>query len=103
MARISEFLGIDTPKDRLAELAAAASFEAMKTDGEALLPDIEQSFDRGTERFLNKGVNGRWRDVLTPDDLARYQALVERKLSPSLAAWLERGRLLAGDPRAMAD
>jgi hypothetical protein len=28
---------------------------------------------------------------------------VERKLSPSLAAWLERGRLLAGDPRAMAD
>ena len=103
MRRISDFLGIDTPEDRLAELAAAASFEAMKTDGEALLPDIEQSFDRGADRFLNKGFNGRWRDVLTEEDLARYQAVVERKLSPSLAAWLERGRLLAGDPRAMAD
>jgi len=103
MRRISEFLEIDTPEDRLPALAAAAEFNAMKADGAALLPGIEQAFDRGADRFLNKGVNGRWRDVLTAEDLARYEAAARRKLSPSLASWLEHGRLAAGDPRRLPD
>lgn len=103
MKRISQFLEIDTPDERLETLAAAARFEAMKAQGEALLPDIEMAFDHGAERFLNKGTNGRWHDVLTEADLARYQAVVERKLSPSCAAWLEKGRLGAGDPLTLAD
>ena len=103
MRRISEFLEIDTPDDLLDELASNAEFAAMKKQGAALLPQMSLAFDSGVERFLNKGTNGRWKDALTPDDLARYHAAAERKLSPSLAAWLERGRHLAGDPRAMAD
>lgn len=103
MRRISDFLEIDTPDDVLGELAAAAGFEAMKRDGPALLPTFEQAFDRGSQRFLNKGSNGRWQGALTPEDLARYDAVAKRKLSTSLAAWIERGRLLAGDPRELAD
>lgn len=103
MARISAFLGIDTPAERLPELAAAASFESMKATGEALLPRIGEHFDHGAERFLNKGVNGRWRDALTAEDLARYEAVFRRKVSPACAAWLEHGRHAAGDPRDAAD
>jgi hypothetical protein len=40
--------------------------------------------------------------VLTPDDLARYDALVRLKFSATQAAWVEHGRA-AGDPRALAD
>ncbi len=103
MARISEFLEIDTPAERLPKLAAAASFEAMKSSGEALLPKIGEHFDHGAKRFLNKGVNGRWRDVLTDADLARYEAVFRRKVSPACADWLENGKAGAGDPRTAAD
>lgn len=103
MRRISDFLEIDTPSDRLAELAKAASFEAMKANGEALLPKIKTFFDNGPQRFLNKGANGRWRDILTDADLARYEAVFRRKVSAACADWLEHGRLGAGDPRALPD
>ena len=103
MRRISRFLEIDTPESLMPQLVQAATFENMKAQGEALLPDLRQSFDTGSERFLNKGTNGRWKDVLTPDDLARYDALIRRKLSPSAARWLEHGRLIAGDPATLAD
>ncbi len=103
MRRISEFLEIDTPPAVLRELAAAAQFEAMKAQGPALLPHIGEHFDKGSERFLNRGVNGRWRDVLNADDLARYAAVVKRKLSPACAEWLEKGRLGTCDPTTAAD
>ena len=103
MRRISDFLEIETPPDRLAALAQAAGFEAMKADGEALLPRVGESFDHGAARFLNKGVNGRWRGVLTDADLARYEAVLRRKVSPACADWLEHGRRGAGDPRGLPD
>ena len=103
MRRISDFLEIDTPADRLAALAEAAGFDAMKASGEALLPNLRTFFDHGSQRFLNKGSNGRWRDVLTDADLARYDAVFRRKVSPTCADWLEHGRLGAGDPRSAPD
>jgi aryl sulfotransferase len=59
--------------------------------------------DHGTDRFLNKGVNGRWRDVLTDDDLARYDALVRSRLTPGAAEWIEKGRLGAGEVEEIID
>ena len=103
MRRISDFLEIETPEETLARLADAARFETMKRQGEEMLPQLRFAFDNGAERFLNKGENGRWKDVLTDADLARYEALVKRRLSPALAAWLAGGRTAAGDPRASAD
>jgi aryl sulfotransferase len=99
MGRISEFLDIETPPGLLAELATAATFESMKRHGEELMPQLRMSFDHGAERFINKGVNGRWKDFLTESDLARYDALVARKLSPAMARWIEHGSRVAGDPR----
>jgi aryl sulfotransferase len=75
----------------------------MQANGEALLPRIGEHFDHGAKRFLNKGVNGRWRDILTEADLARYEAVFRRKVSPACADWLEHGRLGAGDPRKARD
>ena len=67
------------------------------------MPRVNQSFDRGAERFFNKGVNGRWRDVLTREDQELYAAKVRAKFTPGLAAWVERGRLETGDPRTAPD
>jgi len=47
----------------------------------------------GGSTFINKGTNGRWKDMLTEADLAKYAAKVEEKLSPACARWLETGEL----------
>ena len=50
------------------------------------------NFEGGAQNFLFKGTNGRWRDVLTADELAAYAKRVAEFLPSDAAAWLERGR-----------
>ena len=52
-------------------------------------------FKEGGKTFINKGTNGRWRDVLTADDIARYEAEVAKNLTPDAARWLATGELPA--------
>ena len=103
MRRISKFLEIDTPADLMPSLAEAAGFERMKRDAADLVPRAREIWNGGADRFVYKGVNGRWRDVLSEGDLARYEALAARKWSAAQAAWIRAGRRVAGDPRESAD
>ena len=41
--------------------------------------------------FFFKGTNGRWVDVLTPEDLELYEQARQRVLSADCAEWLEKG------------
>jgi aryl sulfotransferase len=102
MKRIAAFLGIETPAALWPELVEAATFEKMKNEGAALLPGIEMAIRGGHQTFINKGTNGRWKDVLTPDDIAFYRNRAAQALPPGLNDWLENGRK-GGDPKAMAD
>ena len=45
-------------------------------------------FEGGARRFFHKGTNGRWRGVLTEEDLALYETAAAR-LDPELRSWLE--------------
>ncbi len=83
------------------EQVEAASFAAMKSQGHALLPEAQQLWNGGAGRFLNKGTNGRWPNRLAATDLACYHERVRLEFPPELARWLEHGRLVAGDPRAL--
>lgn len=103
MRRIASFLGIEVDDAVWPSLVRAASFEAMRAAGDELMPQTRVMFAEGSKRFFNKGVNGRWRAVLTDDDVALYEARVRECLSPGLAAWLQGGRRQAGDPRAALD
>jgi aryl sulfotransferase len=53
---------------------------------------LQRTFDGGAARFLHKGTNGRWKDVVSSADLARYDALVEVLFTPDLAYWVSHGR-----------
>jgi aryl sulfotransferase len=103
MRRIADFLEISVPAGMMAELVDAATFDRMKKDGDALMPIAQMAWDKGADRFIYKGTNGRWKDVLTAEDLARYEALVAKKWSKAAAAWVTGGRRIAGDPRTSAD
>jgi aryl sulfotransferase len=103
MRRIADFLGIGIEEHLWPSLVQAAGFEAMRAAGDELMPFTKTMFAEGAQRFFNKGVNGRWREVLSEDDLALYDARVREMLTPGLAAWLERGRCRSGDPRSAPD
>jgi aryl sulfotransferase len=93
MRRIAAYLGIEIPESLWPELIDAAGFEKMKAQGDLLFPIAQQVWDRGSSRFFNKGTNGRWLDVFSPDDLARYDHLVSTCFTPDLARWVAHGRL----------
>ena len=103
MRRIAAFLDIEIADRLWPEIVAAAGFDAMKNASEALMPGAAFAWKGGGKTFLNKGTNGRWHDIYSAEDLARYQERMAAEFSPGLAAWCEHGRLLAGDPRATAD
>ena len=73
------------------EIVAAAGFDAMKAQGEMLLGHQQQTFVGGAAQFLHKGTNGRWKDVVSSADLARYDAQVEALFTPDLAHWVANG------------
>jgi aryl sulfotransferase len=100
MRRIARFLDIEVPEQKWPVLAEAATFAAMKRDPEVLGPEMDVIFEGGANRFLYKGTNDRWRDVLTSDDVALYEAAAKRTLTPDLKRWLERGAASGIDPKS---
>jgi aryl sulfotransferase len=103
MRRVARFIDVEVDESVWSHLVGAARFQAMCDAGESLMPHAGTLFPEGARRFFFKGTNGRWRGILTDEDLALYQAKARMKFPAALASWLERGRCDAGDPREVAD
>jgi aryl sulfotransferase len=103
MRRVSAFLDIPVDERLWPSLVAAARFDAMRESGAALMPRGRGIWQNGHESFFHAGTNARWRDVLTPADVALYEDRLARETSPALARWLVGGRRAAGDPRTTED
>jgi aryl sulfotransferase len=91
--RLADFLDIDVPEERWESLLAEVTIDAMRRDARGADNEDPAAmiFEGGVSRFLYKGTNGRWRGVLTEEDLAMYDAAAAA-LDPSLRRWLEGGR-----------
>ena len=90
MRRVADHVGIEVDEEKWPALVDAARFQSMKGKAADLLGPMDR-FAGGADAFLYKGSNGRWREALTADDLALYDA-VAAKLDPEVRAWLEGGR-----------
>src|SRR5262249_16846321 len=93
MHRISTFLEIPVGEAIWPTLVEAATFDAMKRDGAAILPGVERELIGGVDSFLAQGSGYRWQEILSEDLLVRYAAKLSGEASPGLAAWLHQGRL----------
>jgi len=106
MRRVAAFTDIDVAEDVWPKLVDAARFNAMKQHAKRNEEHIALIFDGGADRFYNKGTNGRWRDLLTADDLTLYETSAAQ-LDPELRSWLEggtapvEGALIGGHPHAL--
>ena len=91
MRAIADFLEIDIPEARWDAIVEHCGFDYMKANAARVAPLGGAIFDGGAETFVNKGTNGRWRDVLSPEEIAAYEAVALEKLGPDCARWLATG------------
>lgn len=92
MRAIADFLGCDIAEDVWPRILEHCSFDYMKANAQNVAPLGGAIFDGGASSFINKGVNGRWRDVLSAADCARYEAKALAELGPECAYWLATGQ-----------
>jgi aryl sulfotransferase len=92
---IAAFLDIPIDPASFDRIVEHCSFDYMKKAATDSDQGARRVFKDGAVSFFNKGTNGRWRDVLTDEDNARFHAEVAKRLSPEAAHWLETGRLPA--------
>lgn len=92
--RLAEFIGLAMTSDEISAVVKAVSFGRVKQQAlaeSALSSKVPEVFKGGQATFINKGTNGRWRDVLTDEDLDLYKETRDKVLSPDCATWLEEG------------
>lgn len=91
MADIADFLGIEVSPETMARAVEHAGFAHMKAKADEMFPGIPMV--GGGQAFINKGSNGRWRDVLSEAEVAEYEARALAELGPDCARWLETGKV----------
>jgi aryl sulfotransferase len=89
--KIAKFLDIAIDEERFPAILEHCSFDYMKRNATKSTPLGGIFWDGGADVFINKGTNGRWRDTLTPEDCARYDAMARAELGEDCAKWLATG------------
>jgi len=84
---------IETPIDeaKWESVLRHCSFDYMKEHGEKSVPLGGAFWDGGARSFINKGTNGRWRDVLTSEESSKYERRALVELDSECAHWLATG------------
>lgn len=92
MRALADYLEIEVPESCWPDVVHACEFETVKANPEKVLdPMIDMVFKGGGQAFIYKGTDGRWKGVLTDEELAQYRAAMGRTLPADCARWLEAG------------
>lgn len=89
--RIAEFLEIPIDEEKFPVILEHCSFDWMKANASQFAPGNGCFWEEGASQFINKGSNGRWRDILTPNEIKEYEDMAETTLGKECAKWLETG------------
>lgn len=91
---LAAFLGEQLSPEHLAKVVENTTFQNVKANAAKMDAEGDPRaivFKGGSSTFFHKGTNGRWRNVLTEDDLLLYEEAKQRVLTPDCAKWLEEG------------
>ncbi|MGI9381959.1 MAG: sulfotransferase domain-containing protein [Methyloligellaceae bacterium] len=91
MQKIAAFLDIAIDESKWSRMVEHCTFDYMKANAANSVPLGGAFWDGGARTFIHKGTNGRWRDVLTPDDITSYEARAVAELGEDCARWLAIG------------
>jgi len=91
MRAIAEFLEIDLPAAVWPKAVEHCTFDYMKANAADVAPLGGTFWEGGGKTFINKGTNGRWRDVLSPAESLAYESRAVQELGADCARWLMTG------------
>ena len=91
MRRIASFLDIPLDESRWDRMVEYCTFDWMKANAAKSAPLAGAVWDGGAQVFINKGTNGRWKDILSAAEIAEYEERAETELGPECAQWLATG------------
>jgi aryl sulfotransferase len=92
ISRIADFLDIPVDAAAWPQILEHCSLDYMKQQA-AKVEMMDAVFQGGGGNFVNKGTNGRWKDVLTPAEVQKADEVAARNLTPDCAHWLKTGEL----------
>ena len=91
IGKIAAFLDIPIDESKWDAILEHCSFGYMKKHADKSVPLGGAFWDGGAQTFIYKGTNGRWRDKLTAQDIAAYEARAQAELGEDCARWLATG------------
>lgn len=91
--RIADFLDVRIDENKWPDILNHCSFDYMKANATASVPLGGAFWDGGAQTFINKGINGRWREVLSAAENEAYEKRARAELGADCARWLNSGRL----------
>ncbi len=94
--RMATFLGIEVSDEVLTAIIQETSLSTMR---ERAVRNSYIYFKEGAKTFFFKAMNGRWRGVLSEDELTMYETTKSQVLTPDCARWLEQGRVALSWPK----
>ena len=86
MRRIAGRLGISVPDQAWPALVRAATFEAMRSSADRLIPSA--GVLKSNAAFFRRGTSGAGREVLSDEEIAAYHARAARLAPPGMLGWL---------------
>ncbi len=89
MRRIAGRLRVEVPEDAWPALVEAATFDRMRARSGELAPNALGVL-KDPSTFFREGRSGAGRELLTPGELAAYDARVAELARPEVVAWLHR-------------
>jgi aryl sulfotransferase len=90
--RIAGFLDVDIDETSWPRILEHCGFDYMRS----IMAEDEMMasmWTGGGRTFINKGTNGRWKDVLTSEEIAKAELLAAQHLTPECARWLATGAM----------
>ena len=89
---IADFIEVKIDNSDLVRIENETQFNTVKKmaiEASKNSKNVRQFFKGGRNTFIYKGTNGRWKGVLTKEDLNLYEKAKKRILTPECVKWLE--------------
>lgn len=91
--KLATFLEIEIDEAKWDAILEHCSFEYMKKNSTKSVPLGGAFWDGGSDTFINKGTNGRWKDALSQQESERYEKMCVENLGEECARWLNSGKM----------
>lgn len=93
MRKIAAFLDVPVDEAKWPQIVEHCTFDYMKQNAANTVPLNGALWEGGAKTFIHQGTNGRWKDLLTAEDNAAYEAKALEELGPECAHWLATAEL----------